>query len=73
LLGPHAPENAEQRRRGARKGGRAKANGDVNALRTQLQDLTERVISGDLETGRGAVANQLITTHIKLHEYTRGS
>ncbi|MDP9458066.1 MAG: hypothetical protein M3Q60_20350 [Actinomycetota bacterium] len=43
----------------------------MKALRTQLQDLTERVISGDLETGRGAVANQLITTQIKLHEYER--
>jgi hypothetical protein len=71
LCWAHAPENAEQRRRGASRGGRAKANGDVKALRLQLQDLTERVISGDLETGRGAVANQLITTQIKLHEYER--
>ena len=36
-----------------------------------LQDLTERVVSGDLETSRGAVANQLVSTQIKLLEYSR--
>ena len=45
--------------------------GDVKALRLQLQDLTRDVIKGKLETGRGAVANQLITTQIKLLEYER--
>jgi len=45
--------------------------GDVKDLRLQLQQLTERVVSGDLETARGAVANQLITTQIKLLEYER--
>jgi hypothetical protein len=73
LCWAHAPENAEQRRRGAQRGGRAKANGEVKALRLLLQDLTERVINGELETGRGAVANQLVTTQIKLLEYERKS
>jgi len=36
-----------------------------------LKSLTDQVISGDLETARGAVANQLITTQIKLLEYER--
>jgi len=36
-----------------------------------LKALTDQVISGDLETARGAVANQLITTQIKLLEYER--
>lgn len=71
LCWAHAPENAEQRRTRASKGGKAKANREVAMLRVQLQELTERVISGDLETGRGAVANQLITTQIKLLEYER--
>lgn len=67
----HAPERAEQRRRAASRGGSGRASSEVKTLRVQLQELTERVISGDLETGRGAVANQLITTQIKLLEYER--
>jgi hypothetical protein len=45
--------------------------GDVKDLRLQLQHLTEWVISGELETARGAVGNQLIGTQIKLLEYER--
>jgi len=36
-----------------------------------LEDLTERVVAGELETSRGAVANQLIGTRIRLLEYER--
>jgi len=71
LCWAHDPQNAQQRQRRASKGGKAKANREVQDLRVQLQDLTADVISGDLETGRGAVANQLITTQIKLLEYER--
>jgi hypothetical protein len=67
----HDPKNAAQRQRRASKGGKSKANRDVQALRIQLQSLAEQVVNGDLETGRGAVANQLITTQIKLLEYER--
>jgi hypothetical protein len=67
----HAPENAEQRQRAASKAGKSRVGGDVKDLRIQLQELTRDVINGDLETGRGAVANQLITTQIKLLEYER--
>lgn len=67
----HDPANAEKRKRVASKGGKSKPNREVLDLRLRLQDLTERVISGDLQTPRGAVANQLITTRIKLLEYER--
>lgn len=67
----HDPKNAEQVRRRASKGGRSRVGQEVHELRLQLQDLTRDVINGDLETGRGAVANQLITTQIKLLEYER--
>ncbi len=67
----HDPANAEKRRKAASKGGKSKPNREVLDLRLRLQALTEWVISGDLETPRGAVANQLITTRIKLLEYER--
>ncbi len=67
----HDPANATQRKRAAAKGGRGRVGGDVKDLRLQLQHLTEWVISGELETARGAVGNQLIGTQIKLLEYER--
>ena len=36
-----------------------------------LEDLTQRVVAGELETSRGAVANQLIGTRIRLLDYER--
>ncbi len=67
----HMPERAETRKRAAAKGGRGRVGGDVKDLRLQLQELTERVVGGELETARGAVGNQLIGTQIKLLEYER--
>jgi len=67
----HDPKNAEQRRRRASRGGRGKAGRAVKELHALLEDLTERVIDGELETSRGAVANQLIGTRIRLFEYER--
>jgi septal ring factor EnvC (AmiA/AmiB activator) len=67
----HAPERAEQRRRATSKGGSGRVSSEVRQLRQRLKNLTDQVIEGDLETSRGAVANQLITTQIKLLEYER--
>ena len=73
----HRPDLADERRRNAQKGGRqggrgrsgvGKVAGDLHAL---LEDLTRRVIDGNLETSRGAVANQLIGTRIRLLEHER--
>src|SRR5829696_5483700 len=67
----HDPANAERRRRAASRGGKGKAGRAVKELHTLLEDLTKRVIDGELETSRGAVANQLIGTRIRLFEYER--
>ena len=71
LCWAHDPQNAQKRRRGASRGGKAKAGKVSKDLHALLESLTRRVIDGDLETSRGAVANQLITTRIKLFEYER--
>src|SRR5215213_474500 len=67
----HDPANAERRKRAASRGGKGKAGRAVKELHALLEDLTERVIDGNLETSRGAVANQLIGTRIRLFEYER--
>ena len=71
LCWAHAPANAEKRRRGASRGGRGKANREVVGIKAQLQDLTREVLAGDLETGRAAVANQLINTRLRAIELER--
>ena len=71
LCWAHDPNNAERRRKGASRGGRAKANRELPAIKALLEDLTERVLSGELETGRAAVANQLVNTRLRAIEQER--
>ena len=71
LCWAHDPKNAERRRRGASRGGRAKASRELPQLKTLLADLTDKVLSGELETGRAAVANQLINTRLRAVEVER--
>ena len=67
----HAPENAAARRKRASRGGRAKANQEMPSIKARLEDLTEQVLAGDLETGRAAVANQLINTRLRAIQLER--
>ena len=67
----HDPDHADKRRRTASKGGRARAGKVIKGLHRLLEDLTNQVITGELETSRGAVANQLISTRIRLLEHER--
>src|SRR5215213_8642620 len=71
LCWAHDPANAQKRRRGASRGGRAKANRELPTIKALLEDLTERVLGGDLETGPAAVANQLINTRLRAIETER--
>ena len=71
LCWAHDPKNAERRRKGASRGGRAKANRELPAIKTLLEDLTAQVLSGELPTGPAAVANQLINTRLRAIEAER--
>jgi hypothetical protein len=67
----HDPENADERRRAASKAGKSRPNRELVGVKAQLQDLTRDVLAGDLETGRAAVANQLINTRLRAIEQER--
>ena len=71
----HDPEHADERRRhglkGGKRGGRGRPQRETEAIKTLLEDLTDRVLSGDLETGPAAVANQLINTRLRAIEQER--
>ena len=71
LCWAHDPANAEKRRRGASRGGRAKANRELPTIKALLEDLTDQVLAGDLETSKAAVANQLINTRLRAIEVER--
>src|SRR5215217_5617305 len=67
----HDPANAEQRSRMASKAARSKPSRELPSIKARLEDLTEQVLAGDLETGRAAVANQLINTRLRAIELER--
>jgi hypothetical protein len=67
----HDPANAEQRSRMASKAAKSKPSRELIRLKAQLVDLTKDVLAGNLETGRAAVANQLINTRLRAIEVER--
>jgi len=71
----HDPARSEERRRnasrGGRAGGRGRADNEFTKIKDLLEDLTERVLAGDLETGPAAVVNQLINTRLRAIEQER--
>ena len=67
----HDPANASQRKRSASKGGRGRQSNELRDLKSLLVDLTDRVLSGELEKGKAAIANQLINTQLRAIELER--
>jgi hypothetical protein len=71
----HHPEHADDRRRAAHKGGKRGGRGrpqvEVAEIKAQLQDLVDTVLEGEQETGRVAVANQLLNTRLRAVELER--
>ena len=75
----HHPDYQEERRKGSRKGGRRGGRGrplaEVAHLKELLGTLTGRVISEDgtehLSPAAGAVAAQLLNTHLRAIELER--
>jgi hypothetical protein len=55
----------------ASKAARSKPNRELSSIKALLEDLTERVLSGDLQTGPATVANQLINTRLRALEQER--
>ncbi len=67
----HDPARSEDRRRVASKAGKSKSGRELIDIKALCQDLADRVLRGELETGRAAVANQLINTQLRALEVER--
>jgi hypothetical protein len=66
----HDPSNADKRRRDAAKAGRSTPNTELKEIKAAIKELTERVLSGGVETGP-AIANQLMNTRLRIIELER--
>ena len=64
-------ERAARASKGGKRGGRGRSHAETAAIKSLLEDLTEQVLAGELETGRAAVANQLINTRLRAIEQER--
>ena len=67
----HDPANRDKRRRMASKAARSKPNRELSTIKALLEDLTDRVLSGELPTAQAAVANQLVNTRLRAIEQER--
>src|ERR671913_1456792 len=60
----HDPERAEVRRRraskGGRRGGRGRPSVELARLQGRFEELADKVLSGEVERGVGAVVGQLL-------------
>src|SRR5215211_1138292 len=60
----HDPANAETRKqaasRGGKRGGRGRPTSELARLQHRFEELAEKVLSGEIERGVGAVAGQLL-------------
>src|SRR5215212_1615646 len=60
----HDPDQAEARRRraskGGKRGGRGRPSVELARLQARFEELAEKVLSGDIERGVGAVVGQLL-------------
>ena len=60
----HHPDHAEERKRhgarGGKRGGRGRPVSELARLQRRFEDLADKVLKGDVERARGAVAGQLL-------------
>ena len=67
----HDLARAGERRRNAAKAGRSKPSSEIRAVKTQLQELTDRVLSGVVERADAAVCGQLLNVKLRALEQER--
>ena len=71
LCWAHDPANAERRRRGQSRGGRSKPSRELAATKSQLQQMADKVLAGELDRSAAAVAGQLLNIKLRAIEQER--
>jgi hypothetical protein len=71
----HRPDLAAERRRnaskGGKRGGRGRPASELAGVRGQLQEMADKVLSGELDRAAAAVAGQLLNVKLRALELER--
>ena len=67
----HDPARSEARRRNASKAARSKPNKDILQTRSQLQQLADGVLAGEVDRANASVAGQLLNVKLRTIELER--
>jgi len=67
----HDPANSDKRRRAASRGDKGHRSKVSRELHRLLEDLTDQVVSGQLEPYPASVAGQLVGVRLRLLEFER--
>ena len=65
LCWAHAPENAAKRQRITSRAGRARLNRELVDIKSRLSQLTDDVLEGRVDRGRGAIAAQILNVLLR--------
>src|SRR5215210_2315239 len=61
----HDPANAEGRWRAASKGGSSKPSKEIQDIKKRLSQLSNDVLTGNVDRGVGAVASQILNVYLR--------
>ena len=67
----HDPARQEERRRNASRAGRGRPSRELAAVKGQLQEMADKVLSGELDRADAAVAGQLLNIKLRALETER--
>jgi hypothetical protein len=70
LLRPRSRQRRQAQTR-RRQGREEHPNVELKEIKASIKDLTERVLTGRVDTGPAAIANQLMNTHLRIIELER--
>lgn len=67
----HDPNRSEERRRAASRAGKSKPSRDLQGVKTQLQTLVDRVLSGEVDRAEASACGQLLNVKLRALEQER--
>jgi glutathione S-transferase len=67
----HDPARSGERKRAASRAGKSKPSRELQGVKTQLQTLADRVLSGELDRADAAVCGQLLNVKLRAVELER--
>ena len=67
----HDPGRSEERRRAASRAGKSKPSRELQGVKTQLQTLVDRVLSGEVARADASVCGQLLNVKLRALEQER--